>query len=146
MRLSVVISLITVVSSAFLTGCASEAGGEVIPPAILISAGPATDEPSRPTATFDPTAQVISMADNGRELELQVGDRLRIDRGEGLIWLLSSSHPDVLSEEGGVYLAHSPGTTELSGTINPSCYKANPPCLAPSTFFSLTITVHWRSP
>lgn len=142
MRLTAVISLITVLSSTFLAGCTpSEAYGDGIPPAIIISAGPATDEPSPATATFDPTALVISMADNGREFQLKVGDRLRLDRGEGMIWLITSSRPEVLSEEGGVYVAHSPGTAELSGTINPSCYKANPPCLAPSMYFSVTITV-----
>ena len=94
--------------------------------------------------------QAITMADNGKTLTLQPGQRFVLMLGEGYDWNLNITNPAVVSQvmglmpvrgSQGVFEAHQAGQTVLTASGDPLCRSAQPPCMMPSIVFEITIVV-----
>ena len=118
-----------------------------------------TDIASTPIATFIPTETTdassstgeITMDDNGRTLNMKVGDSflLHLD-ADFYDWAVEVDNQDVLSRKRnvtvingaqGIYEALAPGTATLTASGNPKCLNSRPACLAPSVIFTITVIV-----
>lgn len=114
--------------------------------ATLAAATPTT----APSSVSVSSARTITRDDNGRTLNLQVGERFLLDLGDTMEWQLQiddpsvvSRVPNVLTIKGaqGLFEARQRGQTTLTATGDLPCRKAQPPCMAPSFLFRLQIVV-----
>jgi hypothetical protein len=114
---------------------------------LLVGQGPATL-----TVTVPPlsTARNITLADDGQTLGFQVGQNFLLFLGINDNWSATVADPavvdripDVFVIRGaqGLYQARQPGHTTLTAAGDPACRRAQPPCAAPSTVFSVQIDV-----
>ncbi len=94
-----------------------------------------------------PSPRVVTRDDNGKTIDLQLGDQLLLALGGGFVWTVSVADPSILQPvEGavlpdgaqGLYQAVGIGQTKLSARGDPPCY---PLCLLPSLFFQITVDV-----
>jgi hypothetical protein len=103
----------------------------------------------RSTSPLPSHTITVTLADSGRRLTLQQGDRLnvRLAGPSAYTWTEpTSSAPAVLERRGGssgsqasaVFLAVGAGKATVSATDNPNCY---PRCLAPSRLFEVSVSV-----
>jgi hypothetical protein len=127
----------------------------VEPPATTVSGGTIdviTPEP--PTSTpVDLAAggqKIVRLDDQGKTMNLAVGEGFLLKLGEGYTWEVSISDQNVLSRvmniavvrgAQGVYDAHQAGTVTLSAAGDPECRQSQPPCGMPSILFTITIVV-----
>ena len=90
----------------------------------------ATPPPLPASAEPAPASLVITQVDNGRTLQLAVGQQLLVDLGSTLDWAVTVADqgvvgrvPGVLVIRGaqGLYVARGPGTTLLSAVGSPIC-------------------------
>jgi hypothetical protein len=110
-----------------------------------------------PTRTVEPgppqdigNGLTITLADNGKTIELKVGDRFLLKLGNGYVWNISITDETIISRvknitvvkgAQGVYQALKAGTTDLVAVGDPPCRAYTPPCMAPSIMFKVTIVV-----
>ena len=108
----------------------------------------ATPPPLPASAEPAPASLVITQADNGRTLQLAVGQQLLVDLGSTLDWVVTVADqgvvgrvPGVLVIRGaqGLYVARGPGTTLLSAVGSPIC--ASGACPQFRVAFSVTLVV-----
>ena len=92
----------------------------------------------------------VTLADRGRIVQLQVGQRFLLDLGDTYVWTISiadqnivSRVPNIMTIQGsqGLFEAHTAGTTTLQASGDPACRQSKPPCAMPSILFEITITV-----
>ena len=97
-----------------------------------------------------PAKPPITLADNGRTIDLAVGDRVLLQLGDAYIWTVQIADPAVLSRvvnitvvngAQGVYEAKQPGTTTLTAAGDPACRQVQPPCAQPSRLFRVQVRV-----
>ncbi|GEM_PF-2629724 len=92
----------------------------------------------------------VTLEDNGKTIDLLVGDMLRVDLGTNYEWRVTVEDETVLTPLYTMgswamplfYRANSPGETRLSAVGELPCHRAQPPCLAPSLFFEVQVIVH----
>jgi hypothetical protein len=93
----------------------------------------------------------VNRNDNGRAVELNLGQYLAVRLGQDYDWRLSVSEPAVLeftesaSESQGqqaILRAAQPGETRLVVDGEPTCKRSDPPCSQPTRAFSVSVTVH----
>ena len=112
--------------------------------------GTGTTTPSPLPASAEPTpvSLIVTQADNNRTLHLSVGQRLLIDLGATLDWVVTVEDegvvgrvPGVLVIRGaqGTYVARAPGTTLLNAVGSPIC--ASGACPQFRVAFSVTLVV-----
>ncbi|MCL5110700.1 MAG: hypothetical protein M1401_17925 [Chloroflexi bacterium] len=114
---------------------------------------PASQTPTLPAVTATPAAaegRSVTLADDGRTIDMRVGERFLLALGEGYDWTVDIADPSVLSRvvnvltvrgSQGLYEAHRAGTTALTATGDPPCRRAQPACAAPSRLFQVTVVV-----
>ena len=134
-----------------------------IPPVgIVVAPPPALATPSLTEPTAEPTdiapggasssgdAKTITLDDQGKTIQLVVGDSFLLKLGEQFDWAVTISDQNVVSRvkniavvrgAQGVYDALQPGTVTLTATGDPPCRQSKPPCMAPSLLFTVTIVV-----
>lgn len=107
----------------------------------------------RPTTPLTPDANrvlTITLDDNGRTADLQLGDTLQLAlKAESYSWTITLSNPTVLNQDSGVtttsgqekYVALHSGQTTLTALGELPCHKVNPPCEAPTLVFTLQVNV-----
>lgn len=115
------------------------------------TATPAAATPTTaPSSVSVSSTRTITRDDNGRTLNLQVGERFLLDLGDAMEWQLQIDDPSVLSRvpnvltikgAQGLFQARQRGQTTLTATGDLPCRKAQPPCMAPSFLFRLQIVV-----
>jgi hypothetical protein len=96
--------------------------------------------PARPIAGV----RVITFADNGKVIDLNVGERFTLALGPNAVWNPTPSDLKVVQPVAGapgVYEAIAPGTVTISLSIAPACRSARPPCLLPNELFEVTLVV-----
>src|SRR5207237_8712107 len=90
------------------------------------------------------------LAEDGRTIALQPGQRGLLSRGSQLGWSLHVDDETIVSPLAGatvvpgaqaIYQANRVGQTVLSATGDPACRKAQPACAQPSRTFKVTIVV-----
>ncbi|MGN6698449.1 MAG: hypothetical protein ACTHMJ_08325 [Thermomicrobiales bacterium] len=98
----------------------------------------------------EPAKPPITLADNGRTIDLAVGDRVLLQLGDAYIWAVQIADPAVLSRvvnvtvvkgAQGLYEAKQPGTTTLTAAGDPACRQVQPPCAQPSRLFRVQVRV-----
>ena len=96
------------------------------------------------------TSRDVTLDDDGKVINLHVGDTFLLRLGEEFTWevvvddqAIISRVPNILVVRGaqGVYAAHKAGTTVMRATGDPACRMATPPCAAPSRLFQVTLVV-----
>lgn len=107
-----------------------------------------TPEPTL-TPTEDTGGQkVVTLDDQGKTLEITVGDNFLLQLGDGYTWDITISDESVISRvknitvingAQGVYDVLGAGTTTLTAVGDPVCRQSNPPCSIPSIQFIVTI-------
>jgi len=111
-----------------------------------VFAGPETT----PTPTETAPESIITLAEDGRTITLQAGERFLLKLGEGYDWNITIDDQTVLSRvvnelvvrgAQGIYVAHKPGRAALTAIGDPVCRSAKPPCMAPSRLFRLDVVV-----
>ena len=124
----------------------------------LVPVSPTTATAATPTeppsgATAEPATgqqKTVTQEDQGKTIDLLVGERFLLNLGEGYRWEVEVSDPNVVSRVNnitvvrgaqGVYEALHPGTTTLTATGDPACRQAKPPCAMPTTLFTVTLVV-----
>ena len=111
-----------------------------------------TPEPtiSTPVVPTDIGQKTITLGDQGKTIELTVGERFLLQLGEGYTWDVTISDQNVVSRvknilvvrgAQGIYNALQAGTVTLSASGDPVCRQTKPPCAMPSILFSITIIV-----
>ena len=92
----------------------------------------------------------VTLADDGKTVNLKVGQRFLLNLGEGYDWNPTVADQTIVSRvigilvirgAQGIYEAHAPGTTTLTATGDPTCRKSKPVCGMPSRLFKVTIVV-----
>jgi hypothetical protein len=131
------------------------------PPSGTTSAGPTGTPalgidfrvpPTRaPSAVVSPLAMAsVSVADDGRSISLQVGQRLLVNLGEEFDWTVQVGDPSIISRVPnitlvrgvqGVYQANRVGQTALTANGDPACRKAQPACPQPARALQVQISV-----
>src|SRR5205814_5480253 len=103
---------------------------------------------AQPTATA-PT-RTVTLSDDGRTIDMVVGERFLLALGDQLDWTVRVADPRVVGRvvnvtvvrgAQGLYEARQPGTTTLEATGDPPCRKARPPCGAPSRLLRVPFRV-----
>ncbi len=113
------------------------------------AAAPSTPPPS-PLPSPSGTVAQITQQDDGKTVDVRVGDLVQVSLGDQLDWSLDISDPSVLSAEPGVNAlvrgtqllarAHRPGTAVIHGQGKPRC-APNQPCPQFLAVFTVTIVV-----
>lgn len=89
------------------------------------------------SVTYDAT-----MADNGKTIVMNIGDKIRINLDYSYGWsTISDFNPAILVGAADGYFAFASGTTTLTMTGNPECLNSTPPCGMPSIMFTITVVV-----
>jgi hypothetical protein len=110
----------------------------------------AAPTPSGAVAASPSASATVTLADDGRTVTLQPGQRALISLGDNLDWTLQVDDESIVSRVPGVtvergaqamYQANRVGQTALSATGDPACRKAQPACAQPSRMFRVTIVV-----
>jgi hypothetical protein len=126
---------------------------DLVPTAIATSSetsGQTTPQPpiSTEAVPTDHGQKVITLGDQGRTIDLAVGESFLLKLGEEYAWTVNISDQNVLSRfrnitmvrgAQGIYNALQAGTVTLSASGDPVCRQAKPPCAMPSILFSITI-------
>ncbi len=123
--------------AASVYGCGGQAAREnPVAPSLLASAG---DE-----------VNTVTLAQDGQTIALRPGQRLLLKLGESEDWTVIPHDPEIVGRvvnvltirgSQGLYEAHRPGRTVLTGTGDPPCRKVQPPCTLPSRLFRLQVIV-----
>ncbi len=125
-----------------------------VPPTRAARPSPAPALPAaRPStvASGSPGASVnITLADNGRTITLQNGERVLVNLGDEFDWTVQIEDESIVSPilgvnvipgAQGIFGAKRVGKTALSATGEPRCRKQQPACGQPSQAFNATIAV-----
>jgi hypothetical protein len=111
-----------------------------------VTSTPGSTEP--PSGT--PQSITVTLDDQGKTINLRVGDSFLLKLGEGYDWNITISDQSIVSRAmgiavirgaQGVYDAHKAGTVTLSATGDPQCLQSQPSCGLPSISFEVTIVV-----
>jgi hypothetical protein len=130
----------------------TQAAAPTVQPAI---SQPATSRPLVTIATEQPTASlrtpgVITLADQGRTIQIAIGETFRLQLGTLHRWAVPITDEQVLerivdptagADVQAVYRALAPGQTTLKAVGEPTCRDATPPCMLPTIQFTVTILV-----
>jgi len=154
------IPALIIISMLMLSACASSIITEPVAPGEqpIATAKPSETSveitPQPPISTqvvpTDVGQQVITLADQGKTIDLAVGESFLLQLGEEYAWDVTISDQNVVSRvknitvirgAQGVYNALQAGTVTLSATGDPVCRQAKPPCAMPSIMFTITIIV-----
>lgn len=144
-----------VVLALVLAGCSS-AGSETAAPA---PAGGAGNQQAAPTSGGDTGAaaaqsgdQVVITKDNqGKTVEMTVGQKLLVKLGEDYDWRVDVTPAFLLSQvsdaqlnkgEQGMYEAKMNGQATVQATGSPVCAKAEPACKDPNVQFNVSIKIN----
>jgi len=102
------------------------------------------------TPTNIPESKIVTLADNGLTITLQVNETFLLELGEGYDWNITiddqsivSRVPNILVVRGaqGIYRAHKEGSSTLTAIGDPVCRETSPPCAAPSREFRINVVV-----
>ena len=94
--------------------------------------------------------QALTLADNGKTITFQKGDRFLLRLPLTYSWNVSIADPNVVSYAmgfmapvgtQGIYEAKQVGQTTFSASGTPNCRSASPPCALASVLFRVTIIV-----
>lgn len=121
----------------------------------VASHGPTLGEPLHATSTIPTTEPIrgpvtITNADQGRTVELTVGENVSFQLNDSFDWTFASTNeavtaqtPDNLLVEGtqGVFRAMASGVAELTAIGEPRCRKSKPACGLPSIQYQITVIV-----
>jgi hypothetical protein len=114
---------------------------------------PAGANTAAPTGTHAAVLQdggSITLADQGKTIQLKVGQRFLLNLGADYNWNPVVADQRVVSRVIGVmvirgaqglYEAHAAGTTRLTADGEPACRQARPACAMPSRLFEVTLVV-----
>jgi len=106
--------------------------------------------PAQPLSTAGSTPIQVTLADQGRTIAMQVGERFLLNLEGGDAWIIEIANQAVLSPvtgmpvpQGtqGLFGALASGRTTLSATNEPACRKARPPCMLPTRAFQVEVVV-----
>ena len=95
-------------------------------------------------------AKIVTLEQSNQAISLKKGQSFLLKLGDSHDWSVDISNQTVVSRvmnvmvirgAQGLYQAHNIGTTTLTATGDPVCYKETPRCLAPSIMFRLGINV-----
>ncbi len=90
----------------------------------------------------------VSLGDEGKTIDLLVGDMLHVDLGTEYQWKVTVAKQGILEPVPtlvampALFRAMAPGETTISAVGDLPCHRAQPPCLAPSRSFEVQIVVH----
>lgn len=96
------------------------------------------------------TPRTITLDDNGKTIELAVGERFLLRLGAGEDWGVTVADPAVIvpivnmplpQGAQGLYEARQVGVTMLSAASAPPCRQNMPPCAQPTRAFSIQVRV-----
>lgn len=94
--------------------------------------------------------RIVTLADNGKTMDLHPGDHFLLNLGDALNWNVTVSDPSVVSRvpnvlvirgAQGIYVARHAGQATLTAAGSAACRSATPPCALPDRLFHLTIVV-----
>jgi hypothetical protein len=140
-----------VVLAACLAGCV-QSGATLVPGSPEPVVGSASPAASGALASSSPDAGLITIGrpDEGTTIVVPRGAHVLVKLGTDLIWTVSVRDPAILTPVPGValvlgaqalYLASQTGRTTIAGVGDPACRSSQPPCLAPSLAWSVTVVV-----
>ncbi len=122
-----------------------------VPPTRAARPSPVPAASPGAVASSAPVASVtITLADNGRTITLQNGQRALVNLGDEFDWTIQVGDESIVSQivgvdvtrgAQGIYGANRPGKTALSATGEPPCRKQQPACGQPSRAFNVIIAV-----
>ncbi len=163
-----VLSLLVLVFSVMLTGCAvrkAPPNSSPFEPVPSNSSGDspvpevATTLPNNPNPQADPgdTAKVsvssseIILSDDGKTFTYHVGDSFLLHLGADIYeWEVTVDDQNIIKMKmgmmviqgaQGIYDALAPGSTTLTAVGTPRCLKSSPPCGMPTLRFRVTLVV-----
>jgi hypothetical protein len=141
-----------VVVSACLAAClqSGAAGASDSPGSTLETASPAaTGELA--SSPSDAGLITIGRQDGGTTVAVPRGVNVLVKLGTDLAWTVSVGDPAILARVPGVaivagaqglYLAGMAGQTRITAVGDPACRSNQPPCMAPSFAWSVTVAVN----
>jgi hypothetical protein len=114
----------------------STPAGEQLVPEVSITLPDNTLPPTTDstTSSVGQTSSTISLEDNGKTFNFNVGDVFLLNLGADVYdWTVTIDNQDVA--------ALSAGTATLTAVGEPVCLKASPPCMVPTILFKVTLIV-----
>lgn len=96
------------------------------------------------------TAATVTFNDNGKSIDLKVGQSFVLNLGNAYDWTVNVGDSSIISQEinvpvvlvaEGVYKINKVGSCTLTAEGNPQCLKSNPPCGRSSIGFRVNIVV-----
>ncbi|MBI2863079.1 MAG: protease inhibitor I42 family protein [Chloroflexi bacterium] len=121
-----------------------------LPTATAAATRPTVAPPSATEYATPSPFRTVTNADNGKTIELQVGERFLLTLSSGYEWEVSVADPAIVSQvvgiqvpyrTQGIYEARQPGRTTIEAVGDLPCRKAKPPCLAPSLLLRIDLVV-----
>ena len=103
-----------------------------------------------PVASAVGVSVTVTLADDGRTISLQTGQRALVSLGDDFDWTVQVEDASILSRVTGVtvlagaqvlYQANRVGRTTLTASGDPACRKAQPACALPSRTLRVSIAV-----
>ncbi len=141
-----------------VSGATSTAAGSAAPtatPGLGIDLRVPPTRVPRPSVAASPlpgASVSVTLADDGRTIALQPGQRVLVNLGDELDWRVQVDDESVVSRVSGdtlvrgaqgLYQARRVGHTTLNATGDPACRKVQPACAQPARTFTVTIAVHY---
>jgi hypothetical protein len=117
-------------------------------PTLAVGTPPATQAVVDATASGQDLS--VTLADDGKTVNLKVGQRFLLNLGEGYDWAPTVTDQNVVSRvvgilvirgAQGIYKAHAPGTVTLTASGDPTCRQSKPACAMPSRLFKVNLVV-----
>ena len=111
---------------------------------------PSSVTPPPPAEATPGQERQVTLDDDGKTINLKVGERFLLYLGEGYTWNVIIGDPNVIGQVVGVmtirgsqglFEARQVGTTTLVADGEPACAQSTPPCEMPSRLFQVQIVV-----
>ncbi len=136
---------VVVLAMGLLSACAVPPAGKAATPTPVT-----TSETAVPTEQATDQGTIVTLADQGKTINMTVGQRFLLKLGADYTWNITISDENVISQvpniplvfgAQGIYNANAAGTATLTAAGDPTCLQSTPACATPSIQFSITVVV-----
>jgi hypothetical protein len=144
------VSTILLLTVLLASGCTAPAAPTAPAPTPVVTIAPTRLPTTVPTVPPASPALTVTLGDDGKVIQLKLGDRFLLSLDGYFDWTVTVDDPAIVGRlpglpgpagSQGVFQAASVGQTTVSAVGDPPCRKVIPACGAPSRLFRVTVVV-----
>jgi len=158
MKKNLSIIIFTIFATLIITACTPVPATQTDSSVTVATGEPITAVASTPLAEITPVTptsapdtggqKIVTRDDQGKTIEVTVGENFLLQLGDGYIWEITISDESVITraknisvikDAQGVYDVLQAGTATLTAVGEPGCRQSQPPCSIPTVLFTVTI-------